>query len=287
MQTSLPRSVAPTAPSGKDGAAVLRHIQAGARYVFSTKEFAERTGRAAGSTATKMALQRLARSGLITLAGKHPVRWLIIPPEQTHFGAPPVAWWLHDFLQETEPNYYVGLLSAARHWGSAHYALQTTQVLVSKPRPSTCVGRLRIDYFTKRGLQSTPTELVRGAVAPWRVSTREATLLDLIRHQGAIGGLEVVVRVCKDLGPELQATALQAALAALGQSAAAQRLGFVLEQLALAKAAAVVDRWLQRRRTTLQPLARGHDTAGLAVLHAARWKVQHTFAQVDLLQELR
>jgi len=71
-----------------------------------------------------MALQRLSRGGHIVLAQKKPATWLIVPPEQAHYGAPPVDWWLDDLLREQEPHYYLALLSAARFWGSAHYAYQ-------------------------------------------------------------------------------------------------------------------------------------------------------------------
>jgi hypothetical protein len=78
------------------------------------------------------ALNRLAKAGLVVLLTKKPSTWLIVPPEQAHYGAPPVQWWLHDFLKTTDPDYYVALLSAARPWGSGHYALQTVQVALSR-----------------------------------------------------------------------------------------------------------------------------------------------------------
>lgn len=279
--------IAPAPSFAKSGTGALRRIQSSARYVFTPEEFARLTGRPVKGVAVKMALQRLARSGLTVLAGKHPVRWLIVPPEQTHFGAPPVEWWLHDFLKDLEPHYYVGLLSAARHWGSAHFALQRTQVFVSQPRRATVVGRLRIDYFCKNGLARTPTQTIRGGVAPWRVSTREATLLDLVRHQSAVGGLEAVARICKDLAPELKAAALEAALEGLGQAPAAQRLGFLLEQLGVSRAAKPVARWLSRQRLAWQPLDRDAGTESGAVFQSAPWRLTYAQAQLQMVRELR
>jgi hypothetical protein len=37
-----------------------------------------------------------------------------------------------------------------------------------------------------------------------RVSTREATVLDLVRHQNAIGGLDAVARITRDLLPQMR-----------------------------------------------------------------------------------
>jgi len=232
----------------------LRHIQAQARYFFEPTEFAALTGKAPQSTGVKKALVRLSRQGRIVLATKRPTGWLIVPPEQQHYGAPPVDWWLDDCLKQAEPHYYVALLSAARHWGSAHYALQNTQVMLGHPRLALKAGRLQVDFYAKRHLQATPTVVAHGSVAPWRVSTREATLLDLIRHQADVGGIEAVARVAKDFATSINGDALTLALNALDQVAAAQRLGFMLDRLGLPKSARRVARWLEGKRITQQPL---------------------------------
>jgi len=269
------------------GQEALRRIQAQARYVFAADEFAVLTGRAARSAAVKQALQRLSRRGLIISASKQPSRWLIVPPEHAHYGAPPVDWWLNDYLKPIEPHYYVALLSAAKYWGSSHYAKQSTQVMVSKPRLALAVGRLRVDFFSKRNIANTPIGVARANVAHWRVSTREATLLDLIRHQSAVGGLEAVARICKDLVPALELNALGMALDALGQVAAAQRLGFIFEQLDAAHAAQKVAQWLAQRRVTIQPLESNADVEGMAVCENSRWHIAYLPSQETILKELR
>src|SRR5450830_295224 len=106
------------------GEVALRAIQSQARYLFRPAEFGRLTGTEAGSAALKSALSRYSKRGRIALVSKKPTAWLIVPPEHEHYGAPPVGWWLHDYLKDTEPHYYLALLSAAKHWGSGHYALQ-------------------------------------------------------------------------------------------------------------------------------------------------------------------
>jgi hypothetical protein len=44
------------------------------------------------------------RAGHIALTQKNPAYWLIVPPEQSHYGAPPVDWWLDDLMEEQEPS---------------------------------------------------------------------------------------------------------------------------------------------------------------------------------------
>lgn len=265
--------------------AALRHIQAQARYLVRADELAALTGREPGGLAMKSALRRVAQQGLITLATKRPSTWLIVPPEHSHYGAPPVEWWLDDYLKDAEPHYYLALLSAARHWGSAHYALQSTQVMVSQPHRAQTIGRLQLEFTVKTSIDRTPIEYVSTPVARLRVSTREATLLDLIRHQSRVGGIEAVARVAKDFAPSLRPEGLLQALDALDQVPAAQRVGFVFETLKLKDQSLVVKNWLTGRHRTSQPLEPA-NAAPLDVLHDSQWGVEHTQHQRNSILEL-
>jgi hypothetical protein len=289
MQPTMPSDapVLQSAPTDAIGAeAAIWRIQSGLRYFFEPDELARLVGRQTDSLAFKKSLYRLVRHGRVVLATKRPAGWLIVPPEQAHYGAPPVTWWLDDCLKRIEPNYYVALLSAARHWGSAHYALQDTQVMVSKPRPALTPGRLKVVFFSKREIANTPTVVVTSGVAPWRVSTPEATLLDLIRHQSKVGGLENVVRITKDVSRSLKLEDLAKALNAMDQAPVAQRLGLVLDHLGLERLAAHVAHWLARRRTTVQPLELQASTDKDAQVVDPRWEVQYDLHRINLFKEL-
>jgi hypothetical protein len=133
-----------------DSDSALRELQSHSRYYFGTVEFAKLTGREPGSSSTKSALARLSQSGKIVSVSRQPSGWVIVPPEHSHYGAPPVGWWLHDCLRQFEPHYYLALLSAARHWGSSHYALQDTQVMLSAPRQPLSIGKIRVTFFPRR-----------------------------------------------------------------------------------------------------------------------------------------
>lgn len=263
----------------------MRLLQSQSRYLFRESEFAALTGRAAGSPASQQALQRLSKAGRVVLAQKRPGKWLIVPPEQMHYGAPPVDWWLDDLLIDREPKYYLALLSAARFWGSAHYALQTTQVMVSRPHRPVEVGKLRVQFVVKRQLEATPVSKERTRVASLRVSSREATLLDLIRHQATIGGLEAVARVAKDLAPKMTLTGLHEALSGLDQVPAAQRLGFILEHLGSLRLASGVDKWVRQRRMTVQPLVTPRADSSAHLLDP-KWAVTYTPSELEQVREV-
>jgi hypothetical protein len=255
--------------------------------VFREDEFSQLTGREPGSGASQVALNRLSRSGQITLAQKKPARWLIVPPEQAHFGAPPVDWWLDELMQEQEPSYYLALLSAARYWGSAHYAHQSAQVMLSRPRRPMTAGKLRVEFFVKKNLAGTPAVRERTATAHVRVSTREATLLDLIRHQAAVGGLEAIARIARDFAPRLSSRGLIDALEALDQVPAAQRLGFVLDQLGQNRLANTVSAYLSHSRRNIQPLETPRDPGATMVMVDGKWAIEYTSRQDAVLQEVK
>ena len=277
---------ADSTPTPSDrGGEVLRHIQAQARYLFGSDEFAKLTGRQPKSSALKMALYRLAKQGHIVLALKKPAKWLIVPPEHVHYGAPPVEWWIDDYLKDIEPDYYVALLSAARYWGSAHYALQTTQIMVGKPRSAIKLERIKVAFVAKKKLRATPTIRVRTGVASLRVSTREATLLDLIRHQAHIGGIEAVARIAKDFSGAITAKELTNALDALDQIPTAQRLGFVLDHLGLARPAMKVALWLAGKRRNIQSLELPAAPDSTSLLDE-RWGIQYHAMQRAIFEEL-
>jgi hypothetical protein len=281
----MPRHLAQT-PDHSSDAALVR-LQAGIRYFFAPAEFARQTGRQPGTPAVRLALHRLAQRGRIVAVTRRPSGYLILPPEHISFGAPPVTWWIDDCLRRIEPNYYVGLLSAAHHWGSSHYARQDTQVMLSRVHPPLTPGRLRVVFHAKKQLATTPTEIVRNDVVPWRVSTRSATLLDLLRHQTAVGGLETVARVTRDLSSAIDKGELVTALDALDQAPAGQRLGFVFQCLGYDTLANHVFKWVARRRHSVrQPLELGVPTREQTTIDR-RWNISFNSRRVTALEEIR
>lgn len=178
--------------------------------------------------------------------------FLIVTPEHRDAGAPPPAWWLDHFFRYVGAPYYVGLLSAAAEHGAAHQALQVVQVVTEKPRPDLTVGRRQIQFFTKRRIAETPTMHKRGAFAPLNISTPEATLFDLIRNEGKLGGIARIRDVIREMKP-LSRAGFAAALQEELEIKLLQRAGFLLEDLGFQGYAKQVEKRLAGER--LQPAA--------------------------------
>ncbi|MDI1251116.1 MAG: type IV toxin-antitoxin system AbiEi family antitoxin [Lacunisphaera sp.] len=197
--------------------------------------------------------------------------FLIVAPEHFTRGSPPVDWWLDDYVNWLKHPYYLALQSAASTHGSNPQSIQVTQVMTDTPRRPITVGQQRVIFFVKRGIERTPTQEVRGAFSPTKVSTPAATGFDLIRYATRIGGIGRAVETLRPLLPLIRGAELRAVLDAENEKATAQRLGYVLEKTGNEKLATVIDGWLPAIRPVL-PLATTAASSPQAPV-TARWHV--------------
>lgn len=216
---------------------------------FSLAQLCTATGLASSAAAKQVRRLAPAVVPLYPRAGY----FLIVTPEHRDAGAPPPAWWLDHYFRTIGAPYYLGLLSAAAEHGAAHQALQVTQVVIEKPRPDLAIGRHHIQFFTKRRIAETPTIQKRGAFGPLNISSPEATLFDLVRNEGKVGGIARVREVILEMKPGFSRAGFAAALEEDLEIKLLQRAGFLLEDLGLASLAKQVEKRLAGHR--LQPAA--------------------------------
>jgi predicted transcriptional regulator of viral defense system len=249
----------------------LQHFQMKAHYCFQTEEFAALTDREPGSAATRLALWRMQTQKLVMPLARRSGFWLIVPPEHLAKGAPPVTWWLHDYLSRKEVAYHLGLLSAAAAHGSSHFAVTETQIFLPHPRRELEVGPFRLRFFVKQDITDAPTVTLRTEKSKLVVSSIATTLVDLLRHASTIGGIERCFLVLKDLGAKLESADIALSLEAAGDIAAAQRLGYLLDHAGYKKHARSVERWLRDKRVQRVRLdVSGTNAEGEA---SDRWKI--------------
>ncbi len=170
--------------------------------------------------------------------------FVIVRPEETVMGAPPATEWLDDYFKWLQRPYYLGLLSAAAVHGSQPQAVQVVQVVSNFARRDIKVGRQTIRFYTKKHANRVPTQQVPGGRALALVSTPEATVLDLLRYSGRIGGFDRAAETIQPLLSQLRAAELKKALDAEGEPALAQRLGYILESANKTSLVPTVLRWL-------------------------------------------
>ena len=197
-----------------------------------------------GLSVTAARNQLLRLGNRVTRVSPRQQFFLIVSPEHRAVGAPPVAWWLHDYFEWLGQPYYLALQSAASSFGSNPQALQVTQVMTKVPRRTLEIGRIRVQFFVKRALERTPTQPLANAFAPLQVSTPEATSHDLIRYAPRIGGVGRAAETIAPLLPLMRPAELRRVLKTEDEPATAQRLGFVLEKLRATNLAKIVQDWL-------------------------------------------
>jgi hypothetical protein len=242
------------------GGAAARFISerlARGEVAFSLEELERKTG--LSRIAARHQLLRLGKR-VRRVAPRQPF-FLIVTEEHQPMGAPPAVWWLDAYFRWLGRPYYLALASAAAEYGAAPQGIQLVQVITDQPRRPLVLGRILVRFYVKHEAGRTPTSELPGAHAPLRVSTSEATAIDLVRYAAALGGMERAVETLKPLAVRLRKAALKEALAAEGEAATAQRLGFILDGLGYHGLAETVERSLPARLAPvrLDSGAKGHE----------------------------
>lgn len=225
-------------------------LQASGRYTFQREE--ARSALGLSEIALQSAARRLAAKGRICAPRRG--FYVIVPVEYSQSGAPPPSWFINDLMKFHRHPYYVGLLSAAALHGAAHQQPQIFQVVTDTTLRSITVGQTRIRFFLKRHLSETRITEVKTETGLMRVSTPEATALDLVRYVKGAGQLGNVVTVLSELSEKINPGRLVEAARAEVELSVVQRLGFLLDHFASPDVAAPMAEWLATKRPRSVPL---------------------------------
>ena len=225
-------------------------LQAAGQYVLTRERALAAVG--VSDEALKKAVQRLVAKR--RLAAPRRGLFVIVPVEYREAGAPPPSWFIDDLMKFLGQPYYVGLLSAAALHGAAHQQPQEFQVVTSKQLRSMNAGRGRIRFLRKLHLERTPTLEVKTETGTMRVSTPEATALDLLRYVEAAGHLGNVATVLAELAETIDGARLAKVAKTEDELPTAQRLGHVLDHVGGSDASDYLAAWIEERRPRFVPL---------------------------------
>jgi predicted transcriptional regulator of viral defense system len=243
----------------------VEETQSQGRYSFDIEEL--RSTVTLSQDGLGAALRRLTSAGSIIRLGPKRGFFVIVPAEYRTMGAPPLAWWLDAFMSYLgQVDYYVGLLAAAEWHGSAHYAMQETQVIVSTQIRPIRIGRERIRFVKKSDASATAVERRFTEGGSVRVSTPEATAVDLVGFATLVGGPSRIATVLSEM--RLCSRALHRALEVAGNVTIAQRLGYLLEIANQSTASRAVARFLAGHERRIRPLDPSAPTGGADVAEA-------------------
>ncbi|MBX9671081.1 MAG: type IV toxin-antitoxin system AbiEi family antitoxin [Candidatus Obscuribacterales bacterium] len=233
-------------------ATFVNELPAIGRYTFSREEIEQKFEKS--DAAIKLALNRLQKKGKVV----SPRRgfYVVVPEQYMLTGAPPPVWFIDALMKDWQSEYYVGLLSAAELHGAAHHHPQEFQVICDTPHRAIHLARYRIHFFKKWNVQETPTEPRNTPTGQMKVSTAEATALDLVRYYESAGHYSNVATVLSELSEKMTGRSLVAAAKCGVELAVVQRLGFILDIVEKPKLADPLHDWLgsqSPRITSLRP----------------------------------
>jgi predicted transcriptional regulator of viral defense system len=130
--------------------------------------------------------------------------------------------------------------------------------------------------MVKSNLERTPVREVKTETGTMRVSTPEATALDLLRYVRAAGGLNNAATVLAELAESVDGRKLVEAARADGEIAYAQRLAYILDLVGAGERTKHLERWITKLNPRNTPLKRGEPLKGCPV--DRRFRVVVNFA---------
>ncbi len=245
----------------------LVEIRSQGRYSFTTDELNRRFGLSAN--ALNQSLYRAKQRGEIALIRKG--FYVIIPPEYSRQGIIPPYLYIDNLMRSLDKPYYVGLLSAAALHGAAHQQPTGYTVIAQSPAPRS-VEKLGIVFYSKR-------EFLQGGIIQKKtpagyinVSSPELTALDFFDYIHHFG-INRIATVLQELSEEMKPAALQKIARQYPNTAAIQRLGYILENVTgvgAEKLSGVLMKVLEKRTTFPIPLSPQKGKKGEI---DSRWKV--------------
>jgi len=227
------------------------------RYSFTSQEARNRLK--VSPDASKLALNRLTKQGLIAT----PARgfYVIIPPEYRSLGCLPAEQFIPDLMKLKELNYYAGLLTAAQYYGAAHQRPQEFQIFVQKNRRPIRCGKIRVRFIARKNINDVPVRTFNTSRGALKVSTPEATAIDLAGYPEHVGGLDQVATILSELAGEIDASALVEA-ATTAPITWVQRLGYILELVEAANVTASLKEYVDQHAREYTMLIPGGSNEG-------------------------
>lgn len=165
--------------------------------------------------------------------------------------------------------YYAGLLSAAQYYGAAHQRPQQFQVVLARNRRPIECGKVRVSFIARKRISDVPLKEFNTARGTIRVSTPEATAIDLAGYPSHAGGLSHVATVLAELAEAISPGLLPRA-ADTAPIPWVQRLGYLLELVDANEAASALDEYIGAKAREYTLLSPGHANSGE---RSARWKI--------------
>jgi predicted transcriptional regulator of viral defense system len=146
---------------------------------------------------------------------------------------PDPSYFIDAMMEHIKVKYYIGLLSAATHWGAGHQAVMIYQVVVDKPVYKVSFEKMKIDFVVKSvDFPEKELKRVAGLGGYLKISSPELTAIDVIHFARKSGGLNNVATVLEELSERFEKNAFeQVCKSPRTPTVTLQRLGYLLMRI--------------------------------------------------------
>lgn len=234
-------------------------VRAKGRYAFTLEELKDKL-----DVTDKAILQNLYRLKLKNkIVQIRKGFYTILPAEYSRYGVIPSNMYLDDMMQSLNRKYYLGLISAAAIHGASHQQSMETFVITEKPALRDIKNKkLKINFLVKNEWNKEDIKQVKTEAGYINVSSPELTALDLLYYVDKLG-MNRVITILKELVEVIKPNILGKTAKNYSQTAAVQRLGYLLEyELDNEKLSQVIYSTIADKKGTNIPLMPGKNKKG-------------------------
>lgn len=202
----------------------LIEVRAQGRYAFTTEEL--RNKFKLSPNALNQILYRLKQKKEIARIRQG--FYVIIPPEYSKQGMLPPWLYIDDLMKSLDKPYYIGLLSAAALHGAAHQQPMGYTVITQTPAPRN-IDKLKIVFFAKQYFLQDGIMQRKTSAGYIPVSSPELTALEFFEYIHKFG-INRITTILHELAEEMKPAALFKIVRQYTNTAAIQRLGYILDR---------------------------------------------------------
>lgn len=247
----------------------LNDIRSEGRYSFTLEEVKNQFKKS--DKAISQNLYRLKSQKKIVQIRKE--FYALLPPEYAKQGIIPTSLFIDDMMKALGKKYYVGLVSAAAIYGAAHQQPMETYIVTEKPAMRNIKNqKLKLNFFVKNVWNQEDVVAIKTDAGFMNVSSPELTALDLLYYVEQIG-INRAITILEELVEVIKPSKLSRTAKSYPQTAAIQRLGYLLElELNNDKLSQVLFKIIVNKKGVNIPLMPGKNKRGES---NAKWRIIH------------
>src|SRR5690606_24693536 len=197
-------------------------------YSFSREEYMAYSGKDSNAITTDLAY--LSEKGEILALRKG--FYLIIPPRYSKLGVIPLELYVHKLFEYLNKPYYIGLYSASQIHGAAHQKTQIEYIITQGSKMLDIRKKsFAIDFFLTSNWPKTNIVQKKSDAGYFNVSDPLLTIVDLIYHQGKLGGINRMLANIEELIEVVEQDQINSLLQWYPHKSVLQRLGYILDYI--------------------------------------------------------